>query len=65
MNDQLEDMINEGLGYLRQLLAGKHLRPAELALTMVIVSSQPERAEKILLDSPGQARWEVAHGEAS
>ncbi len=65
MNEVLEDLITQGLTNLRQLLAGKHLRPAELALTIVIVASQPSRAEAVLLDSGAQARWENVHnGEA-
>ncbi len=65
MNDMLEDMILQGLTGLRQMLAGKHQKPQELALTMVIVAAQPERAEAVLLDSGAQARWEVVHnGEA-
>ena len=61
MNDVIEDMILQGLSNLRQLLSGHHLRPAELALMIVIVAVQPERAERILLDSGAQARWEVVH----
>ena len=61
MNDMMEHVILEGLANLRQLMAGKHLRPAELALTMVIVATQGERAEAILMDSASQARWEVVY----
>ena len=62
MNEQLVELTKEGLTGLRQLLSGKHLRPAQLALTIVIVASQAEAAVEILLDESGQSRWEVAHG---
>lgn len=61
MNDVLSEMVEEGLTGLRQLLSGKHLRPAELALTILIVGLHPGEAERILMDSGSQARWEVAH----
>jgi len=64
MNEQLADVELQGLSNLRQLLAGKHLRPAELALTMIVVAANPELATKVLFDSGAQARWENAHAEA-
>jgi len=62
MNEQLVEYKKQGLTNLRQLLAGKHLRPAELALTMVILSTETEAAQEILLDSHAQARWENVNG---
>ncbi len=64
MNEMLVDRIKEGLVGLRQLLAGKHLRPAELALTIMIVAAYPEKAAGVYSDEGKQARWEVANGEA-
>ncbi len=65
MNEQLVELKLEGLAGLRQMLAGKHLRPAQLALTIVTLVAAPEEAEAVLLDVGKQARWEVAHGEAT
>jgi len=62
MDETLVDRVTEGLTGLRQLLAGKHLRPAELALTIVIVATNPERAGAILMEEGKQARWEVVNG---
>jgi len=64
MNDDLVEMAKEGLTGLRQLLSGKHLRPAELALTIVVVGLRPDEAQQILLDVGKQSRWEQANGEA-
>ncbi len=64
MNDELVAMTKEGLRELRQLLAGKHLRPAELALTLVAVHWAPKEAEEILTDHGKRSRWENVDGEA-
>ena len=58
MNEVLVDLTKEGLVGLRQLLAGKHLRPAQLALTIAIVAINADKAEAILLDTGRQARFE-------
>ena len=60
MNEVTVDMVKDGLAGLRSLLAGKHLRPAELALTIVIVAIRPSDAESILTNEAAQARWENA-----
>ncbi len=64
MNEQLAEMLKQGQTNLRQLLAGKHLRPAELALTMIVVAADMQKATEILFDTGGQARWENVNGEA-
>ncbi len=64
MNDFMTDLVKDGLVGLRQLLAGKHLRPADLALTIVAVQvAEPERILEILSDTGKQSRWEAANGE--
>ncbi len=62
MNEVNVELIKEGRGHYRELLAGKHLRPAELALTMYILVADPQWAEEALLDEAKQARWETANG---
>ena len=62
MNEELVDLTKAGLANLRQLLAGKHLRLAQLALTMVIVAQEPQAAWDVLVDEGAQSRWEVANG---
>jgi len=62
MNELQEELIKEGLAGLRQLQSGKHLRPQELAVTIVVVATNTEAAEEILLNTGRQARWEVANG---
>jgi len=64
MNPLLDEQVHQGLSNLRQLLAGKHLRPAELALTMIVVQAAPAAAFDVLSDTAAQSRWEVAHGQA-
>ena len=61
MNEVHVEQVEEGLEGLRSLLAGKHLKPPQLALTMFIVSVYPDRATEVLLDVGKQARWEVVH----
>ena len=62
MNQDLTDVIAEGRASYRQLLAGKHLRPAQLALTMLVVAIDTEWATEALLDEGKQSRWEMANG---
>ena len=62
MNEVQVEQIKEGLEGLRSLLAGKHLRPAELALTVYIVSVYPDKATEVFTDIGKQARWEVVDG---
>ncbi len=62
MDETFVDRVQEGLIGLRELLAGKHLRPAQLALTIAIVAIHPERAEEILMETGKQARWENVNG---
>jgi len=59
LNEVMTDMVKDGLVGLRKLLAGKHLRPAELALTLVAVHWAPAQAEEILTNTGAQARWET------
>jgi len=62
MNEDLVEQMREGLNGLRNLLAGKHLRPAELALTIIFVSlSEESNLRDLLLDRVKQARWENAN----
>ena len=62
MNEQLVDIIKEGQANYRQLLAGKHLRPAQVASMVYVVAIDPAWAEKALLDEGKQSRWELANG---
>ena len=48
MNEIMEEFILEGLAGLRQLLAGKHLRPAQLASTMVAINAAPQAAADVV-----------------
>ncbi len=57
MNEVLADVILEGLVGLRKLLAGNHLRPAEMAVTLIALSAAPERAQALYLDGGKQSRW--------
>ncbi len=49
MNEVMEEFIKDGLAGLATLLKGKHLRPAELASTIVSVCAAPEAAADIVL----------------
>ncbi len=62
MDESLADVIKEGRASYRQLLAGKHLRPAQLALTVLVVALDTEWATNALLDEGKQSRWEMANG---
>ena len=62
MNEGLVDLQKKGLEGLRQFAAGKYLRLAEFALTMVVVAAYPKEAAEVVLDDAKQSRWEVTHG---
>ncbi len=64
MDPFLEELAAEGIQGLRQMLAGKHLKPVEMALTMAVVAAYPEMAANVIIDVGKQSRWEVAHGQA-
>ncbi len=49
MNEVMEEYVKDGLAGLAKLLDGKHLRPAELASTIVSVVAAPEAAQDIVL----------------
>ena len=63
MNEVMEDFIKDGLGGLARLLGGKHLRPAELASTIVSVVAAPEAAQDIVLGFGRQLPMEERSGE--
>jgi len=49
MNEVMEEYIINGLAGLRKLTRGQHLRPAELASTIVAVVAASEAAADIVL----------------
>ncbi len=49
MHDLMEEYIKDGLAGLGQLLVGKHLRPAQLACTIVSIVAAPEAAQSVVL----------------
>jgi len=51
MNEVMEEYIKDGLSGLAKLIGGTHLRPAELACTIVSVVAAPEAAQDIVLGS--------------
>ncbi len=62
MDEFWEDTIKDGIANLRKLRAGTHLRPADLALTIVVVAAFPQDAKVVIEDSGKQARWETVNG---
>ncbi len=62
MNEIMEEFIKDGLGHLARLMAGKHLRPAELASTIVAVVAAPEAAQDVVLGFGVQLDLEVING---
>ncbi len=62
MNEELVELVRQGQALYRQLLGGKHLRPAELALMVYVVAIEPEWAGEAQLDHGKQSRWEQANG---
>ena len=62
MNEVMEDYIKDGLGGLAKLLAGKHLRPTELASTIVSVCAAPDAAADIVLGFGKQLPLEEPNG---
>jgi len=62
MNEVMAEYIKDGLGGLAALMAGKHLRPAELASTIVSVVAAPEAAADIVLGYGKQLPLEDANG---
>ena len=49
MNELMEEYIQAGLAGLARLQEGKHLRPAEIAQTIVSVVAAPEAAAAVVL----------------
>ena len=49
MNEVMAEYIKDGLAGLAQMMAGKHLRPAQLASTIVSVVAAPEAAADIVI----------------
>ena len=49
MNEIHEEFLKEGLAGLARLQRGSHLRPAELAQTIVAVVAAPEAAAEIVI----------------
>jgi len=62
MNEIMEEFIKDGLGHLAQLMGGKHLRPAELASTIVAVVAAPEAAQDVVIGFGKQLQLEVTNG---
>ncbi len=66
MNEVMEEFIKDGLAGLGQMLSGKHLRPAQLATTIVAVVAAPEAAADVVLGFGKQlALEEVLDGAGS
>ena len=61
MNEVMEEYIKDGLAGLAQLMAGKHLRPAQLASTIVSIVAAPEAAQDIVLGFGKQLPLEEAN----
>ena len=62
MNEVLAEYITDGLKGLSQLQAGKHLRPTELASTIVAVVAAPEAAAEIVIQFGIQLALEESNG---
>ncbi len=62
MNEIMEEYIKDGLGGLARLMGGKHLRPAEMASTIVAVVAAPEAAQEVVLGFGKQLEMEVPSG---
>ena len=62
MNELMEEYIKDGLAGLRQLTRGQHLRPAQLAQTIVSVVAAPEAAADIVLQAEFSEPLEVTNG---
>jgi len=65
MNEIMVEYIREGLAGLARLMGGKHLRPAQLASTIVAVVAAPDAAEDIVIGFGKQLTMEVSNGEES
>ncbi len=63
MNEIMAEYILDGLAGLQKLMAGKHLRPAQLASTIVSVVATPEAAADIVLGYGQKVIWEAPNGE--
>ena len=62
MNEVMVEYIKDGLAGLAGLMGGKHLRPEELASTIVAVVAAPEEAQEVVLGFGKQLHLEVSNG---
>jgi len=62
LNEIMEEYILEGLAGLARLQDGKHLRPAQLAQTIVAIVAAPEAAQDVVLQPRQLALEEVPDG---
>jgi len=56
------EYTRDGLAGLAKLMGGKHLRPAELASTIVAVVAAPDEAANVVLGFGSQLRLEDEDG---